>query len=184
MHRPSWDKYFLDLLPMIASRSTCIRHKFGAIVARDNHLLTTGYNGAVSCATHCTDIGSCWRNELKIESGTRHEICSAVHAEQNAIVQAAKLGVSLKGSTIYISETPCIICSKMIVNSGIRKVILSGATYPDLNGLKIIKSVGIPIILEPGSPSERHFALCPKCGKGKFIGAYGFITCSDCAEVH
>lgn len=182
MNRPSWDEYFMELLPCIATRSTCLRHSFGAIVARNNHVLATGYNGAVSSATHCTDKNSCWRNTLRIESGTRHEICSAVHAEQNAIAQAAKLGISLEGGTIYISDIPCTICAKLIINAGIKRVVLAGNSYPDTNGLKIISSVGIPVLLHPGTAKERIFTVCSRCGVGHFICAYDPILCPSCME--
>ncbi len=122
IERISWDEYFLKLAFLVAERSTCRRHHVGAVIVRDKHILTTGYNGAPSGCKDCLELG-CLRDELKIPSGQRHEICRAVHAEQNAIVQAALHGVSIEGSTMYCTHSPCIICAKMIVNAKIKRFV-------------------------------------------------------------
>lgn len=120
--RPDIDEYFIRICNTVKLRSTCLRHKIGAVTVLDKRILTTGYNGAPSGLTDCTELG-CLRNELKIESGTKQEICRAVHAEQNAIIQASIHGISLLDSTMYCTFSPCVICAKMIINAGIDKVI-------------------------------------------------------------
>jgi len=127
--RPSWDEYFLKMAFLVAERSTCLRHHVGAIIVKDRHLVTTGYNGAARRIDDCLKLG-CLRNQLKIPSGERHEICRAIHAEQNAIIQAGVHGVTIDGGTLYCTHSPCIICAKMIVNAGIRRVVSCG-DYPD-----------------------------------------------------
>lgn len=135
--RPSWEKFFLDLARMVSTRSTCLRRQVGAVVVRDKRILATGYNGAPSGMEHCDQVG-CIREQLKVPSGERHEICRAIHAEQNAIIQAATFGVSLAGGTIYITHHPCVLCSKMIINAGIKKVVyLEG--YPDELSRRMLK---------------------------------------------
>jgi len=119
--RLSWDEYFLKLAFLVAERSTCRRHHVGAVIVRDKRILTTGYNGAPSGIKDCLELG-CLREQLGIPSGQRHELCRAVHAEQNAIIQAAIHGVDITGSTMYCTHSPCIICAKMIVNAKIKKV--------------------------------------------------------------
>jgi len=116
--RPSWDQYFMDIVDLVSRRSTCLRRKVGAILVRDKRILATGYNGPPAGITHCSEVG-CLRDRMGVPSGERHELCRGLHAEQNAIIQAALYGVSTKGSTIYCTNHPCIICSKMIINSGI-----------------------------------------------------------------
>jgi len=127
--RPSWDAYFLKMAFLVAERSTCLRHHVGAIIIKDRHVLTTGYNGAARNIDDCLKLG-CLRNQLNIPSGERHEICRAIHAEQNAIVQAGVHGVNINGGTLYCTHSPCIICAKMIVNAGIKRVVTCGE-YPD-----------------------------------------------------
>ncbi len=127
--RPSWDEYFLKIAMLVSERSTCLRHHVGAVVVKDKQILTTGYNGAVKGVTDCLTKG-CMRDELKIASGTRHEICRAVHAEQNAIAQAALHGINIKGATLYCTHSPCLICAKLMVNSGIIRVVTYNI-YPD-----------------------------------------------------
>ncbi len=139
--RPSWDKYFIEIATLVASRSTCLRRKVGACVVRDKRILTTGYNGAPTGILHCKETG-CLREKLNIPSGERHELCRGLHAEQNAIIQAAKIGVSLEGATIYITNHPCFICAKMIINSGIKKVIYKEG-YPDKEAENFLKESGI-----------------------------------------
>lgn len=135
--RPSWEKFFLDLAQMVSTRSTCLRRQVGAVVVRDKRILATGYNGAPSGMAHCDQVG-CIREQLKVPSGERHEICRAIHAEQNAIIQAATFGVSLAGGTMYITHHPCVLCSKMIINAGIKNVVfLEG--YPDELSRQMLK---------------------------------------------
>ncbi|MCA6071447.1 MAG: cytidine/deoxycytidylate deaminase family protein [Endomicrobium sp.] len=127
--RPSWDEYFMKLAWLVAERSTCARHHVGAVIARDKRILTTGYNGAASGTKDCLVLG-CLRNALNIPSGQRHEICRAIHAEQNAIIQGGYNGMSIKGSALYCTHSPCVLCAKMIVNAGIKKVVMN-IEYPD-----------------------------------------------------
>lgn len=127
--RPSWDEYFMEIARQVATRSTCLRRHVGAVIVRDKRLLATGYNGAPSGVRHCDEAG-CLRERLGIPSGQRQEICRGLHAEQNAIIQAALHGVSVDGGTIYCTHQPCVTCAKMIINSGIRRVVCA-STYPD-----------------------------------------------------
>lgn len=141
MIRPSWNKYFAKIAEDVAARSTCVRHQFGAVIVNDrNEMVATGYNGPVRGAEHCIDIG-CFKDKRGIPSGTGHEICQAVHAEQNALLQAGKLS---RGSTLYVNAFPCKICARLIVNAGIVKIVVSG-TYTDKEGLNILKDAGVEI---------------------------------------
>ncbi len=141
--RMSVDKYFMLIAEVVSLRSTCIRHHFGCVISKDHKIISTGYNGAVKGAVHCLDKG-CIRNRLGIESGTRIEICSAVHAEQNALIQA---GSNAKGGTLYVNGTPCITCSKLIVNTEIEKVVIpKNDKYPDKDGIELIRNVGIEVV--------------------------------------
>lgn len=127
--RPSWDHYFMEITKLVATRSTCIRRQVGAIIVKDKKILTTGYNGSPSGFAHCLDIG-CLRIEMNVPSGTRHELCRAIHAEQNAIIQAATSGISIEGGILYCTTHPCSLCMKMIANAGIKTIYyLEG--YPD-----------------------------------------------------
>jgi len=127
--RPSWDEYFLQLARLVSKRSTCLRRQVGAVLVKDKKILATGYNGVPSGIRHCSDIG-CLRDKLKIPSGQRHELCRGLHAEQNVLLQAALHGVSTKGSAVYITNQPCMICAKMLINAGIRQLIIADG-YPD-----------------------------------------------------
>ena len=143
MVRPSWDEYFIEITRLVAKRSTCLRRQVGAVLVKDKNILATGYNGAPSGTSHCLDIG-CLRDKLGIPSGERHELCRGLHAEQNAIIQAAKHGTSIEGATIYCNTMPCIICSKMIINAGIKRVVyLSG--YPDQLAEDMIRESGVVV---------------------------------------
>lgn len=142
--RPSWDEYFMEIAETIKKRSTCLRRQVGAVIVKDNRILTTGYNGVPPKMRHCDEVG-CLRKELNIPSGQRHELCRALHAEQNAIVQAAKYGISIEGSTIYITNQPCIICAKLIIASGIKRIVYSG-DYPDELSLSMLKESGVEIV--------------------------------------
>ncbi|MEN6521421.1 MAG: cytidine/deoxycytidylate deaminase family protein [Armatimonadota bacterium] len=142
--RPDWDEYFMEIAHVVAKRSTCIRRQIGAIVVKDKRILTTGYNGAPSGLPHCFELG-CMRDELGIESGTRHELCRALHAEQNAIMQAALYGVSTKGSTLYCTHQPCSLCAKAIINSGVKRVVFQG-DYPDDFALEMLGQAEIEMV--------------------------------------
>jgi dCMP deaminase len=120
--RPDWDTYFLELTNVVKKRSTCLRRQVGALIVKDNHILSTGYNGVPTKITHCSEVG-CLREKLKVPSGERHELCRGLHAEQNAIIQAALHGVSIKDATIYTNTKPCSICTKMIINAGIKRIV-------------------------------------------------------------
>jgi dCMP deaminase len=141
--RPGWDAYFLKVASLVSERSTCMRRKVGAVIVKDKHILSTGYNGAPKDITHCEDMG-CLRQRLKIPSGERHELCRGLHAEQNAIIQAALYGVSLNGATLYCTNMPCSICTKMIINAGIKNIISAGG-YPDKMAEDFFKEAKIKI---------------------------------------
>jgi dCMP deaminase len=147
LKRPSWDSYFLEIAAVIAGRSTCLRRKVGAVLVKDKRLLTTGYNGAPAGLEHCLEIG-CLRQEKKIPSGERHELCRGLHAEQNAIIQAALHGVSIKGADLYCTHHPCSLCSKMLINSGVERVILKEG-YPDELARQLFAEAGIQVITFP-----------------------------------
>lgn len=123
--RPEWDEYFLDIVGLVAKRSTCLRRRVGAALVRDRRILATGYNGAPSGLRHCLEIG-CLREQNRVPSGERHELCRGLHAEQNAIIQAALHGVSVNRATLYCTNHPCIICAKMIINAGIVRIVVAG----------------------------------------------------------
>jgi len=139
--RPSVDEYFLKIASVVAERSTCRRHHVGAVAVKDKHILATGYNGAASGLKDCLELG-CLRDEMSIPSGTRHEICRGIHAEQNAIIQASLHGVSLEGATVYVTHTPCILCAKMLVNAKIKRFVTFGK-YSDDAFLELFREAGI-----------------------------------------
>jgi dCMP deaminase len=143
--RPSWDDYFMKITEDVATRATCIRRKVGAIIVKDKRILTTGYNGVPTGITHCTH-DTCLRNIHKVPSGEKHELCRGLHAEQNAIIQAALYGISIKDSKIYITNQPCSICTKMLINSGIKTFIYKDP-YNDPLALVMAKEAGIEMIL-------------------------------------
>lgn len=141
--RISKDEYYMRIAKTVSLRSTCIRHKFGCVIIKDDQIISTGYNGAVRGRRHCTEVG-CIRNKLGIDSGTKMEICEAVHSEQNALLQAGK---NAKGGTLYINGTPCKTCSKMILNSRIKKVVIpKNDNYPDKDGIKLLKEMNVEIV--------------------------------------
>jgi len=141
--RPGWDDYFINIAQLVATRSTCLRRSVGAVLVREKRLLATGYNGAPSGLRHCLDVG-CFRQRNRIPSGERHELCRGLHAEQNAIIQAAMHGVSVKGASLYCTNHPCIICAKMIINAGISSVIIKEG-YEDAMARDILKEAGIEV---------------------------------------
>ncbi len=150
--RPGSDEYFLKIASVVAERSTCRRHHIGAVAVRDKHILATGYNGAPSGFKDCLELG-CLRDELNIPSGERQEICRGIHAEQNVIIQATLHGVSLEGSTIYATHTPCILCAKMLVNAKIRSFVSFGK-YSDNSFIDLFKESGIEVDIKK-RPSSR-----------------------------
>lgn len=153
--RPDIDEYFLKIASVVAERSTCRRHHVGAVAVRDKHILSTGYNGAASGLKDCLELG-CLRDELNIESGTRHEICRAIHAEQNVIIQAALHGVSLEGATVYVTHSPCILCAKMLVNAKIKRFVTFGS-YSDDAFKELFQEAGIEYELRRKPPSRVSF---------------------------
>jgi len=144
MPRPSWDEYFMDITRLVATRSTCMRRQVGAILVKERNILATGYNGVPSGITHC-DVTGCLRERLRIPSGERHELCRGLHAEQNAIVQAARHGINIDGATLYCTTMPCIICTKMVINAGIRAIVY-GEGYADELAREMINESGISIM--------------------------------------
>ena len=130
--RPSWDSYFMSIADLVAQRSTCLRRKVGAILVKDKRILATGYNGAPSGLEHCLDIG-CLREKLGIPSGQRHELCRALHAEQNVLIQAAFHGIPVSGSHLYCTNLPCVICTKMLINAGINAIYYRDGYADDLS---------------------------------------------------
>lgn len=146
MNRPSWDEYFMQMAELTAQRSTCLRRQVGAIIVKEKHIIATGYNGAPKGLPHCEELGGCLREKLEIPSGERHELCRALHAEQNAIIQAATLGQSIEGATIYITHQPCIICAKMIINAGISRIVIRRG-YPDEMSRGMLREAGLKVEL-------------------------------------
>ena len=130
--RPSWDTYFMDITCLVAKRATCLRRKVGAIVVKDRRILASGYNGAPSHIRHCDEVG-CLRERMSVPSGERHELCRGIHAEQNAIIQAAYHGVSIKNATLFCTNLPCSICAKMIINAGIVRIVYDSGYADDLS---------------------------------------------------
>jgi dCMP deaminase len=127
--RPEWDEYFMQVADVVATRSTCLRRNIGAVIVRDKRILATGYNGAPTGLPHCSEVG-CIKDRLHVPSGERQELCRALHAEQNAIVQAARYGTVIEGANLYCTTEPCSMCAKMIINAGIRRVVYRDP-YPD-----------------------------------------------------
>lgn len=148
MNRPSWDEYFMEIARLVASRSTCLRRQVGAVMVKDKNILATGYNGTPSGIRHCSEVG-CLRQQMKVPSGERHELCRGLHAEQNAIIQAAKHGVNIDGAVLYCTHSPCIICSKMLINSGVKRIVCSDG-YPDPLAKAMLDEAGLIVeTMEP-----------------------------------
>jgi len=141
--RPSWPEYFMSIAKLVATRSTCLRRNVGAVLVKDKKILATGYNGAPTGIRHCEETG-CLREKLNVKPGERHELCRGLHAEQNVIIQAAYYGVSTKGTTLYSTHKPCIICSKMLINAGVEKIFfLEG--YPDTLADEMLAEANIEV---------------------------------------
>jgi dCMP deaminase len=141
--RPSWDEYFLEVACLVAKRATCLRRSVGAVLVKDKRILATGYNGSPKGMAHCLDTG-CLRDKLKVPSGQRQELCRGLHAEQNVLIQSALYGISSENSTLYVTNQPCVICAKMIINAGIKEIVISDG-YPDALAKKFLKEAKIKI---------------------------------------
>ena len=143
MNRPDNDTYFMDMAHLISRRSTCVRRQVGAVIVKDKRVLTTGYNGSPKGTKHCEELG-CIREQQKIPSGTRHELCRGVHAEQNAVIQAAYFGISIDGATIYTTTFPCSMCAKILINAGIKEIVYSEG-YTDELSQKLFDETGTAV---------------------------------------
>lgn len=144
MERPSWEEYFMEIACLVARRSTCLRRQVGAVMVKGKNILATGYNGTPSGITHCEQVG-CLRQQLNVPSGERHELCRGLHAEQNAIIQAAKHGINIADATLYCTNSPCIICSKMLINAGVQRIIYQEG-YPDLLSMEMLAESGVEVL--------------------------------------
>jgi dCMP deaminase len=153
--RPDIDEYFLKIASVVAERSTCRRHHVGAVAVRDKHILATGYNGAAAGLKDCLELG-CLRDEMNIPSGTRHEICRGIHAEQNTIIQASLHGVSLEGATLYVTHTPCILCAKMLVNARIKRFVTFGK-YADDSFLELFNEARVKFEVREWPPTQIEY---------------------------
>ncbi len=142
--RPDWDSYFMAITVLVSKRSTCVRRSVGAVIVKDKRILSTGYNGAPSGIEHCSEVG-CLRDQLNVPSGEKHELCRGIHAEQNAIIQAAFHGVSIKGATLYCTNQPCSICAKMIINAGIKNIFYQEG-YADSMSRQMLKDADVDLI--------------------------------------
>ena len=141
--RPAWDDYFMEIAHMVATRSTCLRRAVGAVLIKEKRILTTGYNGAPSGLAHCEEVG-CLRELQQVPSGQRHGLCRGLHAEQNAILQAALYGVPIAGATLYCTTHPCVVCAKMLINARIREVVITDS-YPDKMSADLLAEAGITV---------------------------------------
>ena len=139
----SWDEYFMTLANQVATRTTCIRRAVGCVLVRDKRIIATGYNGAPSGLRHCAEIG-CMRQQLGVPSGQKHELCRALHAEQNALIQAARYGLSVEGATLYVNTQPCVLCAKMLINAGICEIVYANP-YPDELAMSMLEEAGITL---------------------------------------
>lgn len=147
--RPSWDEYFMEMAELARKRSTCLRRSVGAVIVKDNRVIATGYNGVPRGIRHCEETG-CLRQQLNVPSGKMHELCRGLHAEQNAIIQAACMGSSIEGGTLYCTTQPCVICTKMIINAGIKRVVIK-ETYPDELAQEMAAEAGLVIDVLEGA---------------------------------
>lgn len=141
--RPGWDEYFMDMAELVRTRTTCLRRAVGAVIVKDHHVLATGYNGSPRGMRHCSETG-CLRLKLSVPSGQNAELCRGLHAEQNAIIQAARMGINISGSTLYCTTQPCVICTKMIINAGIKRVVIR-ESYPDKLAEEMAAEAGLII---------------------------------------
>lgn len=153
LNRPDWDEYFMEIAEVIKKRSTCLRRQVGAVIVKDKRILATGYNGVPSGIEHCAERG-CLRDRLGVPSGERHELCRGIHAEQNAIVQAAYLGVSIDKSTLYCTNQPCILCAKMLINAGVKRIVVRDG-YPDEAAAEMLEEADLHIELLPDKSQDK-----------------------------
>ena len=152
--RPTWDSYFMEITKLVASRSSCLRRSVGAVLVKDKRILATGYNGAPAGMKHCEEVG-CLRDKLHVPSGQRHELCRGLHAEQNAIIQAARQGTEIVGSTLYCTTAPCSLCAKMLINAGVVRIVYEGS-YPDERALEFFKEAGVKVeLFAPQSEEDK-----------------------------
>jgi len=152
IERPSWDDYFMDITCLVAKRATCLRRAVGAIIVKERRVLATGYNGAPSHVRHCAEVG-CLREQMNVPSGERHELCRGIHAEQNAIIQAAYHGVSIKGADLFCTNLPCSICAKMIINAGIVRIVYQSG-YADSISKEMLAEAEVELVKLPSSQTE------------------------------
>ncbi|MBD3292853.1 MAG: cytidine deaminase [Armatimonadia bacterium] len=155
--RPSWDEYFMQVCRVVATRSTCLRRQVGAILVSDRRILSTGYNGAPKGMEHCAELGGCYREQMNVPSGERQELCRALHAEQNAIIQAAVHGVKLENVTAYCTTMPCVTCAKMLINADVRRIVYE-ADYPDELSRQMLSEAGVELVhwsdVDPGESAR------------------------------
>lgn len=147
MERPSWDEYFMEMAEVAQKRSTCLRRQVGAVIVKDKRIMATGYNGVPTGIEHC-EVRGCLRDKLGVPSGQRHELCRGLHAEQNAIIQAAHLGQSIAGGTLYCTHQPCVICAKMIINAGLKRIVIRDG-YPDTLADEMLAEAGLKVEMLP-----------------------------------
>jgi dCMP deaminase len=140
MERPDWDSYFMEIAQIVSKRSTCLRRAVGAVLVKDKQILATGYNGTPKGLPHCEEVG-CLREQLHVPSGQMHELCRGIHAEQNSVIQAAVNGVSISGSTLYCTHQPCVVCSKILINAGIKRIVYANP-YPDKLAEEMMREAG------------------------------------------
>jgi dCMP deaminase len=141
MARPSWDEYFMAIADLVAERATCTRRRIGAVLVKDKRILATGYNGVPSGLAHCGEVG-CIREQRGIPSGTQHELCRGIHAEQNAVIQAARHGIAIDGATVYCTHQPCVLCAKILINAGVTEIVYR-EPYPDELATEMLAEAGI-----------------------------------------
>jgi len=139
--RPSWDEYFMTIAGQVAGRSTCLRRHTGAVLVKDRRILATGYNGTPRGLRHCEEVG-CLREQRGIASGSHHELCRGIHAEQNAVIQAALYGTAIEGATIYTTHQPCVLCAKILINACVRDIHYRDS-YPDPLAEELLAEAGI-----------------------------------------
>lgn len=148
--RPTWDDYFMQIASLVAQRSTCLRRQVGALLVQNRRILATGYNGAPQGLPHCSELGGCLREQRGIPPGERQELCRALHAEQNAIIQAAVHGVELAEVTCYSTTQPCVTCAKMLINANVNRIVFAG-DYPDSLARDLLEQAGVELIKWPGA---------------------------------
>jgi len=150
--RPSWDEYFMEICHVVARRSTCLRRHVGAVLVSERRILATGYNGAPKGMAHCAELGGCYREQLGVPSGERQELCRALHAEQNAIIQAALHGVKLQNVTAYCTTLPCVTCAKMLINADVKRIVYE-IDYPDELSRQMLGEAGVELVHWDAEPS-------------------------------